>query len=64
MGNKQIVLSRDNFQTNASNALKQLWDNQDFVDVTLSIVDDKRYQDILKILGFFKLLVKVLSSKN
>ena len=36
----KLVCGWDEFETHAANTIKQLWDDQDFKDVTLATMDD------------------------
>ena len=42
MNDKTVKLCSDNFETNAPNTFRKLWNAQDFIDVTLATVDDQQ----------------------
>ena len=42
MTDNTLELYWDNFETNAPNTFRKLWNDQDFADVTLATVDDKK----------------------
>ena len=42
MNDKTVKLCSDNFETNAPNTFRKLWNDQDFTDVTLATVDDQQ----------------------
>ena len=42
MGDVKVILSWNEFATNAPKTFKQLWREQDFTDVTLATEDDQQ----------------------
>ena len=51
MSNNLLALVWNQFQVNAPHTFLQLWNNQDFTDVTLATVDDQQIRAHKVILG-------------
>ena len=68
MKEKILLLSSENFENNTATAFRQLWNDQDFADVTLVTVDDQQIRAHKAILSlcsqFFRKMLLNNTQKN
>ena len=64
MTDNTFYLRWNNFETNAPNTLRKLWNDQDFADVTLATVDDKQIRAHKVILSSCSELFRNIFLKN